>query len=381
MSDNSGKPTTPVLPSEEETPIDVSTASQWKLMWWKFRRHKLAMASMVVLVLFYFGVVFAEFVSPHDPRQPDKRYLHAPPHRLRFIDQEGNFSIRPFVYPLIRHTDPKTLVLSYTEDRERKLPIRLFVRGDSYEWLGLIESDLHLIGVEGDRLFLFGADKQGRDVLSRIVFGGRISLTVPFVGIAISFILGILLGGISGLFGGVTDTIIQRIIEFIRSIPTLPLWMGLSAALPPYWSITQIYFGIVIILSIVGWTGLARVVRGKFLALKAEDFVMAARLDNVKTMRVIFRYLLPSFLSYMIARLTLSIPGMIIGETSLSFIGLGLQPPAISWGVLLKEAQSVNVLAKAPWLLIPGIFVVVSILAFNFVGDGIRDAADPYAKV
>lgn len=381
MSDTNKKPPAPVLPSEEETPIDVSTASQWKLMWWKFRRHKLAMVSMVVLVLFYFGVIFAEFVSPHDPREPDKRYLHAPPHRLRFVDEEGTFRIRPFVYPLIRHTDPKTLVLSYTEDRERKLPIRFFVRGDSYEWLGIIESDLHLIGVEGDRLFLFGADKQGRDVLSRIIFGGRISLTVPFVGIAISFVLGILLGGISGLFGGVTDTIIQRIIEFIRSIPTLPLWMGLSAALPPYWSITQIYFGIVIILSIVGWTGLARVVRGKFLALKAEDFVMAARLDNVKTIRVIFRYLLPSFLSYMIARLTLSIPGMIIGETSLSFIGLGLQPPAISWGVLLKEAQSVNVLAKAPWLLIPGIFVVVSILAFNFVGDGIRDAADPYAKV
>jgi peptide/nickel transport system permease protein len=357
-------------------------ASQWTLIWWKFRKHKVAVAALCLLGLFYLGVVFAEVIAPYDPRTADATYIHVPPQRVRFVDSEGRFHARPFVYGLTGAMDMDTLNMKHTVDTSRVYPLGLFVHGDRYRMWSLFEWDLHLFGTRdpSGRVFLFGTDRLGQDLLSRIIYGGRVSLTVGLVGIAISFFLGILIGGISGYFGGRVDLVIQRAIELIMSIPHLPLWAGLSAALPPFWSITQVYFGIVVILALVGWTSLARVVRGKFMAVKKEDFVMNARLDGAGPLRIIFRYLLPSFASHVIAALTLAMPSMIIGETSLSFIGLGLQNPAISWGVLLKEAQSIRALAAAPWLLIPGLFVIVVVLAFNYLGDGLRDAADPYVR-
>jgi len=353
-------------------------ASQWQLIRWKFFKHKLALGALGVLSILYFFSIFAEFTSPYDPRAYDVKKLCCPPQRLHFFDENGNFSFRPFVYQVTLQMDPDTRRENYSIDRTRKIPLYFFLRGHTYNLWGLFESNIHLFGIKQGKIFLFGADGMGRDMFSRIIYGGRISLSIGLVGVTISFIFGIIIGGISGYFGGKIDIVIQRIIEFIISIPTLPLWMGLSLALPPHWTMLQVYFGIVIILSLVGWTGLARVVRGKFMATREEDFVMAAKISGASGLRIIIRHLLPSFYSYIIASLTLSIPGMILGETALSFIGLGLQPPAISWGVLLSGSQAIRVLANTPWLLIPGIFVIVTILAFNFMGDGLRDAADPY---
>ena len=355
-------------------------ASQWQLIRWKFFKHKLAVVALVVLAMFYLTVMFAEIISPYDPRNAHLDYIYVPPQKIRFLDHQDGLQ-RPFVYALNSSIDQVTLGITYQEDRSTKHPLRLFVRGDPYTLLGRLDGTIHLFGTSDGTLFLFGTDKLGRDLLSRIIFGGRISLTIGLVGVFLSLILGIVIGGISGYLGDTVDTLIQRGIEFIRSIPTLPLWMALSAALPPHWSTVQIYFGIVVILSLIQWTYLARAVRGKFIALREEDFVAAAVMHGASTYRVIFRHLLPSFYSYIIAILTLSLPRMILAETALSFIGLGMQPPAISWGVLLKESQSIRVMANSPWLLIPGVFVVISILAFNFLGDGMRDAADPYAAV
>lgn len=358
----------------------VAVATPWQLMRWKFMRHRLAVVSLGVLIVFYLCVLFAEFVAPYSPTHHDTNYMDMPPQPIRFVDN-GQFQLRPFVYGMVGKLDPKTFKTTYAEDRSQKFPIYFLDQGDPYKMWGLIDGDVHLFGVKEGTVFLFGSDRQGRDVLSRIIHGGRISLSVGLLGIAVSFVIGIIVGGISGYFGGTPDLIIQRVIEFIRSIPTLPLWMALSVSLPKNWTVVQMYFGIVVILSLVGWTGLARVVRGKFMALREEEYVMAAQLNGANERRIIFRHMLPSFTSHIIASLTLSVPGMILGETSLSFIGLGLQEPAISWGVLLKDAQHIAALANTPWLLIPGLFIIIAILGFNFVGDGMRDAADPFAHV
>ena len=360
------------------------TASQWQLMWWRFKKHKLAVVSVIVLGLAYFIAVFCEPFAPHDPNRYSARWVLAPPMRVRFVDPEGKFHLRPFVYGLTSSRDMETLAIIVVPDTSKIYPLKLFVRGDPYELWGLFPSNVHFIGIEADEgsdqlLYFLGADDMGRDVLSRIIYGARISLSVGLVGVALSLFLGVVLGGISGYFGGVIDMIIQRIIEFLRSLPAIPLWLTLAASLPPKWSPVRIYFGITIILSLIGWTGLARVVRGKFLALREDDFVLAARLANASRMRVILRHMVPSFASHLIASMTLSVPAMIISETSLSFLGLGLQPPIVSWGVLLQGAQNLRAIVLAPWLLLPGVFVVVVVLAFNFAGDGLRDAADPYS--
>ncbi len=362
---------------------NVYVAPPWKLMWWRFRKHKMAMVSAVILILFYFTAIFCEFVAPYDPDASFIQYKYAPPTKIHIRDAEGNFRA-PFIYQTQRGIDPQTLQIGYVEDTTTRYTIRFFVPGFEYKLLGLIPTNIHLFGVpeagEKQGVFLFGADRLGRDMFSRIAYGARLSLSLGLVGVFISLVLGVILGGISGYFGGWVDTLVQRTIEFIRTIPTIPLWMTLSAALPVDWPITRVYFGITVILSLVGWTFMARVVRGRFLAMREEDFVLAARLNGATEMRIILRHMVPSFLSYIIAALTLAIPGMILAETGLSFLGLGLRPPAISWGVLLQEAMNLRSLVLSPWVLTPGFAVVISVLAFNFVGDGLRDAADPYAR-
>lgn len=361
---------------------NLYTASQWQLMWWRFQQHKVALFSVVVLIFAYLVAIFAEVVAPYDPNRFTADWVLAPPMPLRFIDNEGQFHLRPFVYGLQSERDMTTLAMVVTPDESKVYPLQFFVKGDEYEFWGLWEWDRHLIGIEADEgqmLYLLGADELGRDMLSRIVFGARVSLSIGLVGVGLSLILGITLGGISGYYGGIPDLIIQRVIEFLRSLPAIPLWLTLGAVLPPHWSSLRIYFGITVILSLIGWTGIARVVRGRFLSLREEDFILAARLANASPIRIIMRHMVPSFLSHLIATMTLAIPAMILAETALSFLGLGLQPPVVSWGVLLQGAQNFRSVALASWLLLPGAFVVIVVLAFNFAGDGLRDAADPYA--
>ena len=353
-------------------------ASQWQLMWRKLRRHRLALVGATVLALLYLVAIFAEFFAPHDLFQRHNDFINAPPHRVRVLD-EGRVRL-PFVYPLVQTRNEVTLRREYTADTTRRLPLTLFVRGDRYKLWGIFRTDVHFFGTRGGEAFLLGTDRLGRDMLSRVIHGARISLSIGLLGVFISFVLGCILGGISGYYGGTPDLIVQRAIEFILSIPTIPLWMALSAALPANWPALRVYFAITVILALQGWAGLARVVRGKLLELREEDFVMAARIAGEGAGDIIRRHLLPSFMSYLIVNITLAIPGMILGETALSFLGLGLRPPVVSWGVLLKDAQNFRTVSIHPWLLIPGIFVVVTVLMFNFLGDGLRDAADPYTN-
>lgn len=365
---------------ESNTAEVLYAASHWHLIRKKFEKHKLALLGGGTLAIFYLLVIFAELVTSYGVTERTS-YRFCPPERIHFFDEEGNFHVRPFVYELEKKVDPVTLHFDYIEDKTKKYPIFFFVRGHSYKLLKIFDTDRHLFGIKAEERsapFLFGTDKLGRDMFSRTIYGSRISLSIGLVGVATSFVLGCILGGISGYFGGNADIIIQRIIEFFISLPQIPLWMALAAAVPADWSVIKTYFAITVILSFTGWCGLARVVRGKLISLREEDFVLAAKIAGATDERIITRHLLPSFFSYLIVHLTLAIPAMILGETALSFLGLGIRPPAVSWGALLKGAQQVTVIALYPWFLIPGLFVIITVLAFNFLGDGLRDAADPY---
>jgi peptide/nickel transport system permease protein len=353
-------------------------APQWKMMWWKFRRHRVAVIAGFALLFSYASILFTEFLAPYALATRNTEFIYAPPQRVRLF-HDGDL-IGPFVYPLRYHLNMETLRREYTADRTAPQRLRFFCRGDGYRFWGFLPGDLHLIcPPAGGTFFLFGTDRLGRDMASRLLYGGRVSLTVGLIGIAVSFVLGISIGGMAGYFGGWIDSIVQRVIEILKSLPELPLWMALSAALPINWSPILVYFGITIILGLLDWPGLARAVRSKLLALREEDFCTAARLMGASPRRIIGRHLLPNFMSHLIASATLSIPTMILGETALSFLGLGLRPPVTSWGVLLTEAQNIEAVALYPWLLLPMLPVIVTVLGFNFLGDGLRDAADPYS--
>ena len=356
------------------------TASQWRLIWYKLRKHRLAMTGMMVLAIFYLVALFCEFVAPYTSQTDFPRHLYHPPSTIHFLaEEEGRTRLTwPFVYQT-KGTLNENFQRVYEEDTTTRYPIQLFFRGEKYRWLGLIESDLHLFGVDGAPIFLFGTDRLGRDVFSRVIYGSRVSLSIGLVGVFLSFILGLSIGGVSGYMGGVVDEVIQRGIDLLQSIPHLPLWMALAAAVPRSWGTIETYFAISIVLSIFGWAGLARTVRGKLLSLREEDFAVAAKVSGATDSRIIAKHLLPLFFSYIIVSLTLAVPAMILGETSLSFIGLGLQPPAVSWGVMLQDAQNIAAVALHPWLMLPCVFVIASVLMFNFLGDGLRDAADPYS--
>jgi peptide/nickel transport system permease protein len=356
------------------------TASQFQLMWWKFRKHRLALAGTLILGVLAFIAAFAEFLAPYPAAKRTPSYLNGAPQKLHFRDADGRLTWPPFTYALSVRMNPQTFLLEVTEDLETPWRVRFLVRGDSYKLWGLFASDLRLFGVEEGHLHLLGTDELGRDLLSRLFFATRTSLTIGVAGLIIAFVLGLAIGGISGYFGGVVDDAIQRLIEFIRSVPTLPLWMALAAAVPKEWTAQQVYFAITILLGLLGWTHLARRVRGKLLSLREEDFVVAARLAGSSDTRIIARHLLPAFLSYIIVDLSISFPYMILAETSLSFIGLGLRAPVVSWGVLLQNAQNVQAIALYPWLFTPVVFVILAVMAFSFVGDGMRDAADPYSR-
>jgi peptide/nickel transport system permease protein len=355
-------------------------ASQWQLMWWQFRRAKAAVVSTGVIMLLFLIALFPEFLAPYDPLDQTRK-IYAPPQAMMLRTVDGQFGT--YVYERELTIEAKTLRQVYAPIKDSIHRVRWFTQGHEYKLLGLFPANIHLFGLPADSpatVYLFGTDRFGRDMFSRVMYATRISMSIGLMGVAVSFLLGIVFGGFSGYYGGLFDTITQRVIEMLRSVPHVPLWLGLSAAIPKEWPRVRVYFAITLLLSLLGWTGLARVVRGRFLALREEDFVMAARLAGGTDARVVFAHLVPSMLSHIIASLTLSIPSMILSETGLSFLGLGLRPPTLSWGVLLHESQNVRTVALSPWLMIPGIFVIVAVLAYNFMGDGLRDAADPYHR-
>lgn len=361
---------------------EVEVASQWQLMYWKFLKHKLALIAAPIVAILFIVAVFGEVIAPSTPLERYPSYKDAPPNGLRWVDSKGVFSLMPFVYDMKRTTDPVTFARTFAPVTDKKFPMGFFVKGAPYKLWNVIPMDRHLFAAQDPKapMFLMGTDNLGRDLYTRIIYGCRVSLFFGILSVFFTFIIGITLGGVSGYIGGIADMVIQRLIDLLRCIPTIPLWMALAAALPRDMDPLMMYFSMVFIMSLIGWTDLARVVRGKILSIREEDFTMAARLCGASDFRIIFKHMLPSFASYMIVVVTISIPGSILGETALSFLGLGLQPPVVSWGVLLQNAQTVQALSQHPWLLWPVAFVIVTVLAFNFLGDGLRDAADPYSR-
>jgi len=368
---------TPTKQSAEEK---YYYATQWELIRWRFSRHRLAVFSLVVLIFIYLLAVFAEFCAPFTEDTRFEGFQQAPPTKIHWLRPDGGF--QPYIYAITRELDKETFKFIFTEDTSKIYPIQLFAKGERYKFWGLFYTDVHLFGIgeEDVPFLLYGSDRLGRDLFSRTLYGARISLSIGLVGVFLSFVLGVILGGVSGYFGGVVDDIIQRIIDFLLAIPGLPLWMTLAAALPRDWPTLKLYFAITIILSVLGWTGLARVVRGKMLSLREEDYILAARGAGASNWRIIARHMLPGFTSHLIVSITFNVPGMILSETALSFIGLGIQPPAVSWGTLLQDAQNLTAVAQQNWLMIPALWVIATVLLFNFVGDGLRDAADPYNR-
>jgi peptide/nickel transport system permease protein len=370
----------PLVPDSDDVE-SIYVAPNWKLVWWRFRKHKLAVISTIIVLIIGLVAALPGFFSTLDPHESVSTELFIPPQRLHFFD-DGRLQL--FVYAVEGVRNPETLRMEWQTNYEEKVYLQFIARGFPYEVLGLFESDIHLIGLadpeSGESFHLLGTDRLGRDQWSRLIYGSRTSLSIGLVAVVISTILGVILGGLSGYYGGTVDMVVQRLIELLQSLPAIPIWLALTAALPRDWSVEQTYFAITIILALIGWTTLAREVRSRFLSLREEDYVVAAKLSGAKEARVVFRHMMPTMYSHIIASVSLAIPVMIISETFLSFLGLGLRPPAISWGVLLQEAQNLQSIALAPWLLLPGLAVVITVLTMNIMGDGLRDAADPYSN-